>query len=107
MIKKLDTAVQMYKQGDLDFADISGTSAIYNAKKKNKDVVDVPASRTTYMVYNQTGDVKALMNDKVRQALNLATTDREGIVEAAVDTESIPAMALYQLVFKLWKMVTI
>ncbi|CAM3203775.1 hypothetical protein STPL106120_00290 [Streptococcus pluranimalium] len=106
MIKKLDTAVQMYKQGDLDFADISGTSAIYNAKKKNKDVVDVPAARTTYMVYNQTGDVKPLMNDKVRQALNLAT-DREGIVEAAVDTGSIPATALYQLVFKFWKMVTI
>ncbi|MEQ9763428.1 peptide ABC transporter substrate-binding protein [Streptococcus sp. ZJ151] len=93
VIKKPDTAVQMYKQGDLDFADISGTSAIYNANKKDKDVVDVPSARTTYIVYNQTGDVKPLMNDKVRQALNLAT-DREGVVEAAVDTGSIPATAL-------------
>lgn len=29
-IKKPDTAVQMYKQGQIDFAEISGTSAIYN-----------------------------------------------------------------------------
>lgn len=93
VIKKPDTAVQMYKQGDLDFADISGTSAIYNSNKNNKDVVDVPTARTTYIVYNQTGNVKSLMNDKIRKALNLAT-DREGIVEAAVDTGSKAATAL-------------
>lgn len=93
VIKKPDTAVQMYKQGDLDFADISGTSAIYNSNKNNKDVVDVPTARTTYIVYNQTGNVKPLMNDKIRKALNLAT-DREGIVEAAVDTGSKAATAL-------------
>lgn len=92
-VKKPDTAVQMYKQGKLDMANISGTSAIYNANKKNKDVVDVPEATTAYMVYNQTGKVEALANTKIRQALNLAT-DRAGIVAAAVDTGSKPATAI-------------
>ena len=93
MVKKPDTAVQMYKQGDLDAANISATSAIYNANKKNKDIVTVPEATTAYMVYNQTGRVKALANENIRKALNLAT-DREGIVKAAVDTGSKPATAL-------------
>ncbi|PZO94103.1 peptide ABC transporter substrate-binding protein [Streptococcus halichoeri] len=92
-VKKPDTAVQMYKQGKLDFANISGTSAIYNANKANKAVVAVPEATTSYMVYNQTGKVAALNNLKIRQALNLAT-DRKGIVSAAVDTGSKPATAL-------------
>ena len=84
-VKKPDTAVQMYKQGQLDFASISSTSAIFNSNKKNKDVVTVPEATTSYMTYNETGKVKGLDNFKIRQALNLAT-DRKGIVEAAVDT---------------------
>ncbi|MGT2933770.1 peptide ABC transporter substrate-binding protein [Streptococcus catagoni] len=92
-VKKPDTAVQMYKQGKLDFANISGTSAIYNANKKNKDVVPVLEATTAYMVYNQTGSVEGLSNKKIRQALNLAT-DRKGIVSAAVDTGSKPATAI-------------
>lgn len=57
--------------------------------KKNKDVVTVPEATTSYMTYNETGKVKGLDNLKIRQALNLAT-DRKGIVEAAVDTGSVP-----------------
>ncbi len=91
-IKKPDTAVQMYKNGELDLANISGTSAIYAANKSNKDVVTVPEATTAYMVYNQTGSVPSLSNTKIRQALNLAT-DRNGIVEAAVDTGSKAATA--------------
>ena len=87
-VKKPDTAVQMYKQGQLDFASISSTSAIFNSNKKNKDVVTVPEATTSYMTYNETGKVKGLDNLKIRQALNLAT-DRKGIVEAAVDTGSV------------------
>lgn len=93
VVKKPDTAVQMYKQGDLDAANISGTSAIYNANKKRKDLVTVPEATTSYMVYNQTGRVKALANENIRKALNLAT-DRDGIVKAAVDTGSKAATAL-------------
>ena len=33
-IKKPDTAVQMYKDGDLDTANISNTEATFKAKKK-------------------------------------------------------------------------
>lgn len=92
-IKKPDTAVQMYKDGDLDYANISNTEATYKANKNRDDVVDVPEATTTYMVYNQTGTVTALNNTKIRQALNLAT-DREGIVKAAIDTGSTAATAL-------------
>ena len=59
------------------------------SNKKNKDVVTVPEATTSYMTYNETGKVKGLDNFKIRQALNLAT-DRKGIVEAAVDTGSVP-----------------
>lgn len=92
-IKKPDTAVQMYKDGELDAAGISGTEAIYNANKNNKDVVQVSEATTAYLVYNETGTVPALTNTKIRQALNLAT-DREGIVKAAIDTGSKAATAL-------------
>lgn len=92
-IKKSDTAVQMYKDGELDAAGISGTEAIYNANKNNKDVVQVLEATTAYLVYNETGTVPALTNTKIRQALNLAT-DREGIVKAAIDTGSKAATAL-------------
>ncbi|MGT2930022.1 peptide ABC transporter substrate-binding protein [Streptococcus dentasini] len=91
-IKKPDTAVQMYKQGDIDWANISATSAMYNANKYRKDVIKVPEATTTYMVYNQTGKIPSLTNTKIRQALNLAT-NRPGIVKAAIDTGSAPARA--------------
>ena len=92
-IKKADTAVQMYKNGELDTANISATSSIYKANKSNKEAVPVPEARMTYIVYNETGSVAPLANEKIRQALNLAT-DRKGIVEAAIDTGSKPATAL-------------
>lgn len=93
VVKKPDTAVQMYKQGDLDAANISNTTAIYNANKNSDELVTVPEATTAYMVYNQTGENKALANTNIRKALNLAT-DREGVVKAAVDTGSKPATAL-------------
>jgi len=93
VIKKADTAVQMYKNGELDTANISATSSIYKANKGNKDAVPVPEARMTYIVYNETGSVAPLANEKIRQALNLAT-DRKGVVEAAIDTGSKPATAL-------------
>lgn len=92
-VKKADTAVQMYKDGELDTASISGTDAIYNANKNRDDVVDVLEATTAYMVYNESGSTEALTNTKIRQALNLAT-DREGIVKAAIDTGSTVANAL-------------
>ncbi len=92
-IKKPDTAVQMYKDGELDYATISNTEATYKANKNRDDVVPLPEATTAYIVYNQTGSVEALSNTKIRQALNLAT-DREGIVKAAIDTGSSAATAL-------------
>ncbi|HHV5986399.1 TPA: ABC transporter substrate-binding protein, partial [Streptococcus agalactiae] len=67
-VKKPDTAVQMYKRGELDAANISNTSAIYQANKNNKDVTDVLEATTAYMQYNTTGSVKGLDNVKIRRA---------------------------------------
>lgn len=92
-VKKPDTAVQMYKQGQLDVANISKTSAIYNANKNNPDVIKIAEAGTSYLVYNETGSVPGLDNLKIRQAFNLAT-DRKGVVEAAVDTGATPATGL-------------
>ena len=92
-IKKADTAVQMYKNGELDTVNISATSSIYKANKSNKEAVPVPEARMTYIVYNETGSVASLANEKIRQALNFVT-DRQGVVEAAIDTGSKPATAL-------------
>ncbi|MCC9694900.1 peptide ABC transporter substrate-binding protein, partial [Streptococcus agalactiae] len=58
----------------------------------NKDVIDVFEATTAYMQYNTTGSVKGLDNVKIRRALNLAT-NRKGVVQAAVDTGSKPAIA--------------
>ena len=53
-VKKADTAVQMYKDGELDTASISGTDAIYNANKNRDDVVDVPEATTALPVLTST-----------------------------------------------------
>lgn len=93
VIKKPESAVEKYKRGEVDFAEISDTSALYKANKNNKDVVDVLEATTSYIEYNQTGTNKALANKKIRQALNLAT-DRKSLVEAAINTGSRAATGL-------------
>lgn len=67
----------MYKQGQLDFANISGTSAIYNANKKNKDKVEIAEARADYLAYNETGTVKALSNQKFVKHLILQQIDKD------------------------------
>ncbi|EHJ53195.1 oligopeptide ABC transporter substrate-binding protein [Streptococcus macacae NCTC 11558] len=92
-IKKPDTAVQMYKRGDLDSANISNTAALYKANKANKDAINIFSAATAYMEYNQTGSNKALANKKIRQALNYAT-NRQAFVNTAVPTGSRPATGI-------------
>lgn len=93
VIKKPETAVQKYKQGQLDFANISSTPSLYKANAKDANLVDVPEATSAYLEYNQTGTNKALANKKIRQALNLAT-NRETFVETVVPTGSRPATGL-------------
>lgn len=81
VIKKPESALQLYKQGKLDQVSIIATPSMYSANKKNKDVTSIPMARTEYIEYNQTGSVKALANPKIRQAFNLAT-NRKSLVES-------------------------
>lgn len=93
VVKKPETAINMYKRGEVDVANISNTPSMFKANKGNKDVIDVAEATTAYLQYNQTGKVKALANKKIRQALNLAT-NREAWVNTAVPTGSRPATGL-------------
>lgn len=91
VVKKPETAVQLFKQGKLDQASL-GTPDLYNANKgytKNAKLVDLKESTTDYIEYNQSGKgtsspaaAKALQNKNIRMALNLAT-DRASIVDQA------------------------
>ncbi|API72855.1 MULTISPECIES: peptide ABC transporter substrate-binding protein [Leuconostoc] len=92
VVKKAETAVQLYKQGKLDRASIS-TPELYAANKSNKDTVKVPEATTAYIEYNQTGKNKYLSNTKIRQALNLATNRKE-LVDQVTSGVSTPATGL-------------
>ena len=92
-VKKPETAVQMYKRGELDMAEISNTPALYKANKNNKDVVNIYEAVTTYFEYNQTGTNKALSNKKIRQALNYAT-NRKAYVDTVIPTGSRAATGI-------------
>ncbi|MGO1224282.1 MAG: peptide ABC transporter substrate-binding protein, partial [Leuconostoc falkenbergense] len=92
VVKKPETAVQLYKQGKLDRASIS-TPELYAANKSNKDKVKVPEATTAYIEYNQTGKNKFLANTKIRQALNLATNRKE-LVDQVTSGISTPANGL-------------
>lgn len=92
VIQKPETAVQMYKQGKLDEADLL-TTDLYQANKNQKGLVKVPEARTDYIEYNQTGKNKFLSNDKIREALNLAT-NRDELVKEVTGGVSTAATAL-------------
>lgn len=92
VVKKAETAVQLYKQGKLDRASIS-TPELYAANKSNKDTVKAPEATTAYIEYNQTGKNKYLSNTKIRQALNLATNRKE-LVDQVTSGVSTPATGL-------------
>ena len=102
VVKNPNTAVQLFKQGKLDQASL-GTPDLYQANKSygKADHVRLEESTTDYIEYNQTGKgtsnptaAKALANQDIREALNLAT-DRSSIVDqstagATVATGFVP-----------------
>ncbi|MDR0299770.1 MAG: peptide ABC transporter substrate-binding protein [Streptococcaceae bacterium] len=80
-ISQPTTAVALYKQGKLDLAFLT-TPSLVSANKSNAGFKTFVQARTDYIEYNQTGKVKALTNQKIREALNLAT-DRKGAINVA------------------------
>jgi len=92
VVKKPETAVELYKQGKLDEAPLT-TTDLYSANKGSKDSVKVPEARTDYIEYNQTGTNKFLANTKIREALNLAT-NRDELVKEVTGGVSTAGTAL-------------
>ncbi|OFI48458.1 ABC transporter substrate-binding protein [Floricoccus tropicus] len=76
VIKQPENAVQLFKQGKLDYAPIA-TPDLYNANKENESATYIAEARTNYVQYLQNGKNKALANKKIREALNLATNRDE------------------------------
>ncbi|MDR0299310.1 MAG: peptide ABC transporter substrate-binding protein [Streptococcaceae bacterium] len=95
-----NTAVSLYKQGKLDQTGVGvGSTALWPKYKNNKDLVLLKEAVTTYLEYNQSGKgasssdtQKALANQKIREAFNLAT-DRSGYLKATAPV-SAPAVSV-------------
>lgn len=81
--------VSAYKRGSLDRADLTIPGQI-KKYRQNKNFHQLFNSGTDYIEYNQTGKVPALKNQKIRQALNLAT-DRKEIAQNGTGGLDIPA----------------
>jgi oligopeptide transport system substrate-binding protein len=92
VIKKPETAVQLYKQGKLDRASL-GTPELVSANKNDDAYKSIAESTVFYFQYNQDGSVPALENKKIRQALNLAT-NREDYVKEVTSGVSTAATGL-------------
>ncbi|CAK1244258.1 peptide ABC transporter substrate-binding protein [Fructobacillus evanidus] len=76
VIKNPETAIKMYKQGKLDRAAITNSAEMYAANKNNKDVKSSALAASTYLVYNEAKN-PFLANEKIREALNLATNRKD------------------------------
>ncbi|MFC4761424.1 peptide ABC transporter substrate-binding protein [Fructobacillus durionis] len=76
VVKNPDTALKLYKQGKIDRVSISNTPEMYSANKNKKDVKSAAVAASTYLEYNQSTNA-FLKNEKIRQALNLATNRSE------------------------------
>ena len=94
VISNANTGAQLYKQGKLDFTLLSTTDLI-NANKKTKGYTVFKQARTDYIEYNQSGKnasspdaQKALANQNIREALNLAT-NRAGVVKTALPGSTV------------------
>lgn len=85
VIKNAETGVQLYKQGKLDRAKIYGTPEIYEANKNNKAATTTPLAVASYLEYNQASN-PYLQNEKIRQALNLATNRKTLASQASGNT---------------------
>lgn len=85
VVKNADTALKLYKQGKIDRVPISNTPEMYAANKNNKDAKSVAVAAATYLEYNQANNA-FLKNQKIRQALNLATNRTEMASQATGGT---------------------
>ncbi|GAO99427.1 peptide ABC transporter substrate-binding protein [Fructobacillus ficulneus] len=76
VIKNPETAIKLYKEGKIDRAAINNSAEMYSANKGNKDVKDSAMAAATYLEYNQAKN-PYLANEKIREALNLATNRKD------------------------------
>ena len=82
VITNTTTAAQLFKQGKLDVATLD-TPELVKANQSNKAFKILPAPRIDELEFNQSGKVKALTNEKIREAINLATNRQELLTTAA------------------------
>lgn len=94
VIANANTGAQLYKQKKLDFT-LLPTTDLITANKEAKGFTVFKQARTDYVEYNQSNKgatsaeaQKALANEKIREALNLAT-NRAAIIENALPYSTV------------------
>ena len=94
IVNNPNTAVNLFKSGKLDVANLA-TPELVSANKKNKDYKALTSPRIDVLEYNQSGKnasspdaQKALANQNIREALNLAT-NRAGVVKTALPGSTV------------------
>ena len=95
VITNPNTGAQLYKEHKLDFT-LLPTTDLINANKNDKGFTVFREARTDYIEYNQSGKgasnpvaQKALLNQNIREALNLAT-NRKGVIKTALPDSTVP-----------------
>ncbi|MBJ7648719.1 peptide ABC transporter substrate-binding protein [Weissella confusa] len=86
-IKDQNTGYNLYKSGKVDFTNLSPDQV--KASKKNKAYKVIPQASTFYMEFNQK-KVKALANEKIRQAISYSI-DRKTLSDKILTGTAAPA----------------
>ncbi|QYU58111.1 peptide ABC transporter substrate-binding protein [Weissella confusa] len=86
-IKDQNTGYNLYKSGKIDFTNLSPDQV--KASKKNKAYKVIPQASTFYMEFNQK-KVKALANEKIRQAISYSI-DRKTLSDKILTGTATPA----------------
>ncbi|MEQ4550267.1 peptide ABC transporter substrate-binding protein [Weissella sp. GP1] len=86
-IKDQNTGYNLYKSGKVDFTNLSPDQV--KASKKNKAYKVIPQASTFYMEFNQK-KVKALANQKIRQAISYSI-DRKTLSDKILTGTATPA----------------
>ncbi|MBJ7691836.1 peptide ABC transporter substrate-binding protein [Weissella confusa] len=86
-IKDQNTGYNLYKSGKVDFTNLSPDQV--KASKKNKAYKVIPQASTFYMEFNQK-KVKALANEKIRQAISYSI-DRKTLSDKILTGTATPA----------------
>lgn len=89
VVKETSTALNLYEDGNLDLAYLSGTHAEMN--KDHEDFVSYPTATMNYIRYNfkRDGEDTILANENLRKALAMGI-DKDSLINNVISDGSVP-----------------